>query len=249
MRCLATLLCLFLLTSCSREQLIQKISSPEDQAIARAYIEQLRAHQFDEIEKAADSSIKSSTIHATLVRMSQMIPAGEPTSVKVVGARSFYGSGATTINTTFEFNLDGKLLLINVAVKTKDGVKSIVGFNVNPERRERGRADPIQPGGQEPAAVHGSGGDGLQRCCAQFMRSFFASARNSRQEVAVDTVHPLRHRSGNGKLDYRQWVSQIRVVAVVRAGVLKDASGPWMVSASVPLGALVFLGYRKMLLR
>jgi hypothetical protein len=249
MRCLATLLCLFLLVSCSREQLIQKISSPEDQAAARAYIDELRAHQFDEIEKAADPSIKSSTIHATLLRMSQMIPAGEPTSVNVVGARSFYGSGATTINTTFEFNFDGKLLLINVAVKTKDGVKSIVGFNVNPERQSVAEQTRFSLAGKSPIQYVVLG-----VMIAALLCSIYALI------LCVGTELPgkkwpwiLFILFGIGQVTVNwttgEWVTKFAWLQLFSAGVLKDASGPWMVSASVPLGALVFLSYRKMLLR
>lgn len=61
MRYLVLLLPLLLVVSCDGEALIQKLSSPEDQATARAYIDQLRAREFDAIEKAADPSIQSST--------------------------------------------------------------------------------------------------------------------------------------------------------------------------------------------
>jgi hypothetical protein len=51
----------------------------------------------------------------------------------VVGAQKFYASGATTVNTTFEFDIGGRWFLINLATKAKDGAKTIVGFRVVPE--------------------------------------------------------------------------------------------------------------------
>src|SRR5882762_9542225 len=108
MRCFALLLSLVLVVGCDREQLLQKFSSPQDQATARTYIDLLRAHDFDGIEKASDQSIKSPTLRATLQQMSALIPAGAPMSAKVVGAQRFQGSGASTVNTTFEFDFGGK---------------------------------------------------------------------------------------------------------------------------------------------
>lgn len=249
MRCLALFLCVFFLMSCSREQFIQKISSPEDQATARAYIDQLRAHQFDALETAADPRIKNSTIHATLVRMSQMIPAGEPTSVKVVGAQSFSGAGATTVNTTFEFDFDGKLLLINVAVKTKDGAKSIIGFNVKPELQTVKEQTRFSLSGKSPIQY-----TVLGVMIAAALCSVYALI------LCIGTELPSRKWPwilfilfGIGQVTVNwntgEWVTKFAWLQLFSAGVLEDSSGPWLVSASLPLGALVFLIYRKMVLR
>lgn len=62
MRSFLTVLALVTLTGCSQEELIQKFSSPEDQATAKSYIDHLRARNFDEIEKALDPGIRTADI-------------------------------------------------------------------------------------------------------------------------------------------------------------------------------------------
>ena len=133
MRHVAYLFALILLCGCSQESLLQKFSSVQDQAIAKSYIDKLRTRDFDAIENAADQSIKSPTLRNTLVQMANQIPNQEPTSVKLVGAKTFHMASTTTVNTTFEYKFGPKWLIANVAIQDKKGVKTIVGFNVNPE--------------------------------------------------------------------------------------------------------------------
>src|SRR6516225_3132146 len=133
MRYLGYLCLLLLLSACSQEEVLQKFSSPADQAVAKGYIDRLRGRDFDEIEKAADESIKRGDFRGVLAKMADLVPPGEPTSIKVVGAQRFEMHDTTTVNTTYEYNFGGTWLLINVAVKTKAGAKTIVGFHINPE--------------------------------------------------------------------------------------------------------------------
>jgi len=65
--------------------------------------------------------------------VAELIPAGEPTSIKLVGAQRFTSAGATTVNLTFEYQFADRWILTNVMTKTKDGAATLVGFHVYPE--------------------------------------------------------------------------------------------------------------------
>src|SRR5437867_1269783 len=67
---------LLLLAGCSQSDVLQKFASPEDQALARNYIDLLRQRRFEGIEKAADPSIGGPSLHDTLVKMAALIPPG-----------------------------------------------------------------------------------------------------------------------------------------------------------------------------
>jgi hypothetical protein len=129
----AYLVCVIILLGCSQANILQKFASPEDQTIAKNYIDLLRHQQFGDIEKAIDPSISAPSLHNTLVKMGALFPLQEPASVTLVGVRSMHMSGADTKNITFEYAFSGKWLLVNVAVKKQDGVSTIVGFNVIPQ--------------------------------------------------------------------------------------------------------------------
>jgi hypothetical protein len=244
MRYLMLLLSLVVIEGCSRDQVLQKFSSPEDQATARGYIDRLRAHDFDEIEKAADKSIKSPALRATLEQMSRLIPTGEPTSVKVVGAQKFYASGATTVNTTFEFDIGGRWFLINLATKAKDGAKTIVGFRVLPEARSLDDQNRFGLSGKAPVQY-----TILGAAIAAALISLYALV------LCIRTKLPGRKWPwvvfillGIGKVwvnwNTGAWGAVPISVQLFSASAFSAMYGPWMVSASVPLGALAFLIYR-----
>jgi hypothetical protein len=125
---------LLVLAGCSQQHLVQKFASQAEQDLARHYFDLLRQKRLEDIEPVIDSSIRGPSLHDTLGKMAALIPAGEPTSVTLVGVNRMNMAGATTtLNLTFEYDFSGKWLTMNVAVKRQGGNSSIVGFNVNPE--------------------------------------------------------------------------------------------------------------------
>jgi hypothetical protein len=132
-KCLTWAFCLIFVTACSQEELMAKIAPPDQQEIARNYIEQLRGRNFSDIEKVIDPSIAGELRDGVLEKMADLIPAGAPTSVKLIGANKGYTTQVgTTLNLTYEFQFGTQFVAINVALKMKDGAETIIGFNVQP---------------------------------------------------------------------------------------------------------------------
>jgi hypothetical protein len=130
MRLLIGLMALALLGACSKQDMLQKFSTPTDQQAAKDYINRLRARDFAYIKSALDQSMQSSDAADILKAMADKIPSEEPTSIKLVGAQNMSTPGSKTVNTTFEYQFGDKWLLINVATLDKGGSKTIIGFNV-----------------------------------------------------------------------------------------------------------------------
>lgn len=128
---------ILLLVGCDQASIMKKITPSEAESVAKGYVDLLRQNRFDEIEKDLDASINTFDIHSTLVKMAQMIPTQQPESIKVVGVNKNVFNGpnepkTTTTNITFEYQFQSRWLLINVATQKRGGVSTIVGFNVNP---------------------------------------------------------------------------------------------------------------------
>jgi hypothetical protein len=121
------------LLGCTKQQMLDKFAPPADQVVAKHYIDLLRHHQFDEIERATDPSVASPSLRATLDQMASHFPDGEPTSVTLVGAYQMSSGDISTINLTYEYNFSGVWLLANVQVKKTSDKSSITGFNVYPQ--------------------------------------------------------------------------------------------------------------------
>jgi hypothetical protein len=111
---------------------IKRFTPPEDEAMATNYIALLRQNKFDRIQNDLDLSIKNALTQDTLVKMAKAIPPQDPVSVKVIGAQQVRDPGIYKINLSFEYQFPSKWLLINVATQKKDGVSTIIGFNVYP---------------------------------------------------------------------------------------------------------------------
>jgi hypothetical protein len=233
------------LVGCNQEELLQKFSTPEDQAVAKGYIDHLRARNFQEIEKAIDPSIRSPDLRDTLTTMAGFIPAGEPNSIKLVGAQRHTAPAATLVNTTFEYNFGDKWLLANVAIQDKNGAKTIVGFNVNP----------IPQSLESLNRFALSGKSGIQylvlgAAIAVVLVSLYSL-------ILCVRTKPLRRKwlwilfilFGFGKIAVNwttgEWAIDLPAVQLLSASAFAPLYGPWTIAVSIPVGALAFLYYSR----
>lgn len=129
---LMVLVLVMLIAGCSQQSLMKLFVSPEEEQVAKNYIGLLRAQKFDQIENDIDPAIKakSPNIHQMLLKMAALMPAEDPLSVKLVGANSFTGNTVHKSNITYEYQYPDRWLMVNVAVQKKDGVSTLIGFNV-----------------------------------------------------------------------------------------------------------------------
>ena len=123
--------CSFLI-GCDDAAMMKKWTPPEAEANTRNYIELLRQGKFELIEHDLDASVTDSNIRDTLAKMAALFPAGDPESVKVVGAHTFHGQGYSTADITLEYQFPNKWLLASVTTQSKGTVSTITGFHLNP---------------------------------------------------------------------------------------------------------------------
>lgn len=245
MRHLACLLALVFLCGCNQEALLQKFSTPENQATATGYIDRLRAHDFEAIESAADESIKNPALRGTLEKMADLIPAQEPASVKLVGAQTAKGSGTTTVRTTFEYGFGDQWFLANVAVKEKDGVKTIVGFNVVPEPQSLEAQHRFTLSGKSAAQYLVLGA--AITAALLTLYSLVACARTPLLEKKGLWVLFIVFGLGKVAINWTtgQWSVTPIAVQLFSAGGFAPLYGPLTFSVSLPIGAVLFLLYRR----
>lgn len=238
-------LTLAVLMACSQEELLQKFSSPEDQATARNYIDRLRARKFEDIEKALDPSIRTPNIRGTLEKMAALIPNQEPTSVKLVGAQSFHTPNSQTVNTTFEYSFGDKWLLANVTVRDQQGTKTITGFNVNPQTASLETQNRFIFVGK--SAIHYTV---LVAAIAAVLVTLYALIVCARSKLPKRKwLWILFILVGFGKLLINwttgEWSIAPLSIQLFSASAMAPLYGPWTIAVSVPLGALVFLLYKR----
>ena len=238
---------LLLLGACTPQATLEKFTSPAEQAVAQQYIDDLRHRQFAAIEKDADPTIAGPDMANALDRMAELIPAGDPTSIKLVGAQRVTSAGATTVNLNLEYQFADRWLLTNVMTKAKDGATTLVGFHVEPE------ADSLEATNRFSWAGKGALQYGvLAAACLAALISLVALITCIRTTMARRKwLWILFILFGFGKLWVNwttgKWGIQPLSFQLFSASNVSALYGPWIVSVSLPVGAVVFLTQRKRL--
>jgi hypothetical protein len=247
-RCLNWILILGMLAACSQKDILQKFASPAEQAIARKYIDELRSLDFGDIEKTIDPTIAGDVAGGTLVKMAALIPKGTPTSVQLVGANRFSSDSAgTTLNLIYEYQFGTQHLLMNVATKTKNGVLTIVGFRVRPESESLEMQNKFNLSGKS-ILQYG------------VLAAAIAMAIFTLVVLVVCIRTKMKRRKwlwilfilfGFGKLSVNwatgQWGVMVLAAQLFSASGTAAFFGPWIVSVSLPVGAVLFLIKRRTL--
>jgi len=242
---LGSVLLLVLLFACTRGSMMKAMASPEDEQVAKGYIELLRQNDLERIERDTDPSIRSANIHDTLAKMAGLIPAQDPQSVKVVGSNTLRGPDFYKTNITFEYQFPGQWLLINVAIQKKGGMSTIVGFNV----------DPIPDSLENINRFTLSGKSTLQYAVLAFavvvpLFSLYALVLCVRTKIEKRKwlwIVFIIFGIGKFSIDWisGQWGVMPLVFQLFGVGVFAPQFGPWILSVSLPLGAIMFLLRRR----
>ena len=239
------LLALLALVGCSQDDLIRKFSSPEDESTAKSYIDHLRARNFEAIEKAAGPSMRNESLRATLTRMADLIPNQEPTSIKLVGAHAAHELGTTTVSTTFEYGFGDKWLLANVIVQKKNGANAILGFNINPIPESLESMNRFTLLGKNAVQYLV-----LVAAVSAVLITLYALI------LCAKTTFPRRKwlwivfiLLGFGKVAVNwttgEWDIAPLSLQLLSASAVAPLYGPWIIGVSLPLGALMFLFYKR----
>jgi hypothetical protein len=245
LRFVAVSLALLSLAGCSRDALLQKFASAEDQSAAKKYVDYLRAGQYAELEAVMDPGIKEPSLRATLEQMTRLIPDEEPSSVTLVGAETTVTPSGTIKNLTFEYQFADRWLLLNLATRRKDDAFTIVGLHVYPRAQSLDEENRMTLTGKSP-------GQYLIFALAILLPSFSLYALI----LCIRT-----------KMERRKWlwilfilfgVSKVAVnwatgewqvtplaIQLFSASAVREGYGPWLVGVSLPLGAILFLFRRR----
>jgi hypothetical protein len=226
----------------SQQQMLEKFSTPEDQAVAKAYISDLQARKLDVIENDIDSSIKSPDTHAMLVHMAGFLPGGSPTSIKLIGAQRIYNPAGIVTNTTFEYQWNNKWIICNVAVQKL--TKTIVGINVYLRKESLEQQNRFTLTGKSPAQYAILAGAVLAFSLTLY--ALWACIRT--KGLARKWLWIIFIVFGFGLLS-TNWSTgavgyQLIYVTLFSAGAFAPYYGPWTIAMSVPVGAVAFLWRR-----
>lgn len=232
--------------SCSYQDMADKLIPKEESQFARNYLQKIRSKDFDYVRKYVDKSIESEVTDQKLTEISDYFPSGSLISTEIIGSQVGESNSQWHGNFTFEYQFSDGWALANVVLKKSNETLSVVGFNVYRETASQKEINKFSFNGKS---------------ATQFM--VLAMAVASAIFVLV-TVYfcirtPIPRRKwlwvlfmfvGVGSVSVNWTTGQYGVqplyVMLFSSGATSAGPfAPWIISTSLPIGAIIFWFKRK----
>ncbi len=239
---------LALVAGCHRQDPMANLVPAADQAMAMYYVDLLRQRKFDDIDRAAVPSAKGPRLYDALLKMADALPEKEaPTSRKLVRAQMHTDQDGTTTNVVFEYDFSGKWVLANVALLRKPGSVSLVGLSVRAIPESLEELHRFRLAGK--SAVHYAVLALAILVPLLTLYALVACAREKTSGRKWPWVLFIMFGIGSFTINWTTGETELSALTIrlFGASVAATLYGPWILSVSFPLGALVFLFRRKAL--
>jgi hypothetical protein len=242
---LASVVFCALLVGCDQSTLVEKFTPPEDESIARSYVNLLMQRKFEQIENALDPSIVDANAPEALAKMAAMFPAEPLKSMKVVGTNLFRGPDYSESGITLECEFPSKWLLVNVVIRKKGPAVTIAGFHVNEI------SDSLE--NLNRFTLRGKNALRYSVLALAVLLSLFSLS----VLVLCARTQPLKRKwlwilfilVGVGRLAVNwttgEWSVTPLALHIPCAHAFASPYGPWTIAVYFPLGAALFLRKRK----
>jgi hypothetical protein len=236
-------ICMFL-AGCDDSVFMKKLVPPEDEAVARSFVEMLQHGEIDKIQGKLDRSAAQPEDREKLVQLSGMFPVEGPLSSKVVGVRLYHNSEYSTSEITLEYQLRDRWLLATIVTKKKGKDSTLLGINVTQ------RADSVENLTRfsllSKSAVQYLI---LTAAISSVLFTFYVFVLCARTELGrTKWLWLLIVLVGVGKLSVNwvtgEWSFTPVAIQLPCATAVRPFYGPWTIAGSFPIGALVFLNHR-----
>jgi hypothetical protein len=241
-------LCVVFLAGCNRDALIHKYAPPQTQVEAEGYFNQLRNHQMDQLEGELDTSLGSpEEIRETLARMVEVFPQGAPMSVKLVGYNRVELADVETNRISLEYEFPQKWLIADVTTQKRGEFTTVTEFHVSQVQA------PLE-------VVNGFTlrGKGVAHyamlllwvlAIAVQLFAFYECIRTEMKELKWFWLIFIAFGVGRVTMNWATSETSFQLLNVQIPASMAWAAfyGPWILSVSLPVGAIVFLAKRRSL--
>jgi len=246
--CLLALVFFIPFSGCDRSTQIER-RSPGDVSSVKTYFEMLRQGEYDRVELAFDPAAKDTGFRSGFEQMIATIPAENPVGVKTVRVDAQCEEALCYNRVIVEYRYSKQLILFSVLLK-KEGSQSLIeGMHIR-----------VIPDSFLKANEFALSKKGISQYAILTLAILFPAASLYTLIVCVRSrigpekwiwvafilfgILRLRVNWTTGQLDF-----QMMVIQVLSAGAIAEPYQPWMISVSLPLGAILFLIYRKIKVR
>jgi hypothetical protein len=239
-----------LAASCSYQDMADKLIPKEESQFARNYLQKLQSKDFDYVRRYVDKSIASEVTDQKLTEISAYFPSGSLISTEIIGSQVNVLNSQWQGNFTFEYQFSDGWSLANVVLKKSNETLSVVGFNVYRTAASQKEINKFSLNGKS---------------AVQFM--VLAMAAVSAIFVLVTAYFcirtPMPKRKwlwllfvlvGIGSISVnwttgQYWIQPLYVMLFLSPANSAGPFAPWIISTSLPIGAIIFWFKRKAIIQ
>ncbi|MCF7981573.1 MAG: hypothetical protein K9K86_06280, partial [Pseudomonadales bacterium] len=230
----------------SYQDMADNLIPKQESEFAKDYLHRLQARDFEHIKKYIDPSIEAQVTDEKLLEVAEYFPSGELLSTELIGSQVNVFNGKWQGNFSFEYHFADGWALANVVLKKSDENLSVIGFNVYRTKASQKELNKFTLGGKTPLHYF-----------------VLVSAVLAPLFILVTTYFCIRT-----PIPKRKWLWVIFVLVGIGSISINWSTGqfgiqplsiklfsasavaagpfaPWIISASVPLGAIMFWFRRK----
>jgi hypothetical protein len=221
----------------------------DEERFALELIGLVRHGRTDEALARMEPSLRTPAARSSLKEIERNLPQGEPIRVDTVGAGVFTNmtTGERTANLTFQFQYASTWFLANVVVRTAGSERSARGFHVRPlpDSLQRLNAFTLRRKSFRHFAL-------AALTIAAFATSLAGVVACARSRIRRKPLWLLFSALGLGQvmIDWTTGATATRPLSVQFLSVgfqRANEYAPWILSISVPAGAILFFSLRRKL--
>jgi hypothetical protein len=232
--------------ACSYEDAMDSLVPKQESEFAKEYFLLLRARDIESVRKSLDSRIGAQVSDEKLLELASSFPSGELLSTELVGSQVKVINGNWSGKFSFEYQFSGGWVLASVILKKTDGNLSVIGLNVYP----------IETSLKDSAKFTFFGKSVLHYLIivSAVLAALFVLTSTY---FCIRTPIPKRKwlwvvfvLTGVGSLSINWSTGQLGVwplnIKLFSASAVSAGPyAPWVISVSIPLGAIIFWFKRK----
>lgn len=236
-----TLLSLIFVSSCSYEGMVDKWVPKKESQFAKQYLKKLQAKEFSYVKKHLNPDIEKQTTTEKIKDVAEYFPDGELLSTELIGSRIHQTNTNWRGNFTFEYKFTTGWAVANAVVNKSDDKLTVVGFNVHRTKASQQELHEFTLAGksilQYSVLVFS-----VIAVLFTFLTLYFCIRTPIPKRKWLWIIFIL---VGVGSISINwttaEWNFQILHFKLFSAAATTGGPfSPWIISASIPLGAIVF---------
>lgn len=127
-------LVLLLLSGCDRQAVFERSIPQDDVEFSRQYIDLLRDGNFEAVEGIIDPALRGAQLRYQLEQIAAFFPDDSPADIRPVGVMTDTRGDATEITVTLQYSYPDQWILVDVQQSKSDQGVMVTGINVQPTR-------------------------------------------------------------------------------------------------------------------